>query len=469
MGWAGALAALVPLALTRAGVLAESDTFWQVRTGLEILSSGAIPAADPFSWTAAGRPWQVNSWAFDVLLALAYRAGGLTAVSLAGAVLALGAFAAALLLARRLGATALTAALVFLPGSVFLVGWLSARPQLADYVAVPVLLVLLGRILSGPGLEAVPVSGPRRREWAWAVAGIAVVQAVWVNLHGAAPLGVAIVALAGLAHGVDSRWRGGRPLWLVYAASTGAAALATLANPYGPAVFGQLGRVRAESAGIREWGGLTLFDWPEVVMLAAAALAVAVAWSGRSRWLAAVVGALGLAGLLTLRLAPIAFMVALPVLAAGLARSEPRTWPRPRAYLAVAGVAIVLATLVVRGVAATTHLGRPNYPVAAIRALPPNCRLFNGYALGGPVILLRPDIPVSLDSRNDVYGDAAIRSTLELEAGPTDTAARLQRLGVTCVLVRPDTGLAERLRTDPDWNELVRERGGVLFLRDSGT
>jgi hypothetical protein len=76
---------------------------------------------------------------------------------------------------------------------------------------------------------------------------------------------------------------------------------------------------------------------------------------------------------------------------------------------------------------------------------------------------------VSLDSRNDVYGDAAIRSTVELEGGPADAGARLLRLGVTCVLVRPSTGLAERLRGDPDWRELVRERDGVLFVRDRQT
>jgi hypothetical protein len=458
---------LVPLALTRAGVLAESDTFWQVRTGLVILSSGAIPAVDPFSWSATGRPWQVNSWAFDVLLALAYRAQGLTAVALAGAALALAAFAAVLLLARHLGATPLAAALVTIPGSVFLVGWLSVRPQLVDYAAVPLLLWLLGRTFASGSATLTSRAGSRER--AWAVAGIAGVQAVWVNLHGAAPLGVAIVALAGLAHGVDSRWRGGRPRWLWYAASTGAAALATLANPFGVGVIGQLARVRAESTTIREWGGVTQSGWPELAMLAATALAVVVAWRLGSRWLAVVLAALGLAGIATLRLVPIAFVVALSVLATGLARTDPRAWSRPRRWIVAAGVIAVFAALVVRGAAATTHLGQPNYPLAAIRALPPHCRLFNGYALGGPVTLLRPDIPVSLDSRNDVYGDAAIRSTVELEGGPADAGARLLRLGVTCVLVRPSTGLAERLRGDPDWRELVRERDGVLFVRDRQT
>ena len=70
--------------MVRAQVLAEADTFWQTRTGQLILDTGRLPGTDPFSWTAAGRPWRPNSWAFDVVLGLAYRAGELTGVRARG-------------------------------------------------------------------------------------------------------------------------------------------------------------------------------------------------------------------------------------------------------------------------------------------------------------------------------------------------------------------------------------------------
>ena len=60
--WLLAWLAVVPIVALRAGTLAESDTFWQTRTGELILDLGRLPTADPFSWTAAGHPWTVNSW-----------------------------------------------------------------------------------------------------------------------------------------------------------------------------------------------------------------------------------------------------------------------------------------------------------------------------------------------------------------------------------------------------------------------
>src|SRR3982751_6210369 len=91
LAWLGAL----PLAVGRAGQLGDSDTFWQIRTGKLILGEHRIPATDPFSWTAHGRVWHPNSWAFDVLLALVYRPGAqLVGVALVGVALTLLAVAA---------------------------------------------------------------------------------------------------------------------------------------------------------------------------------------------------------------------------------------------------------------------------------------------------------------------------------------------------------------------------------------
>jgi hypothetical protein len=55
--------------ILRAGTLAEANTFWQIRTGLLTISHRAILRADPFSWTMAGKPWTLNSWGFNVLIA----------------------------------------------------------------------------------------------------------------------------------------------------------------------------------------------------------------------------------------------------------------------------------------------------------------------------------------------------------------------------------------------------------------
>jgi len=54
--WFLAWLAFLPVPPARAENLAESDTFWQIRTGLLTLGQQRIPTVDPFSWTANGNP-----------------------------------------------------------------------------------------------------------------------------------------------------------------------------------------------------------------------------------------------------------------------------------------------------------------------------------------------------------------------------------------------------------------------------
>jgi hypothetical protein len=452
--WCWAWLALLPIALTRAGLLVESDTFWQTRTGLTILATGRIPATDPYSWTAAGRTWRPNSWAFDALLGLGYPAGGLTVVALIGAVLVLVVGAAVLTLAGQLGAPPVVAATATLIGFAVLIGWLSDRPQLTDYAAVPLLLVLFRVARSGPG----------RRRYLLAIAGTGAVQAVWVNLHSAAPLGIAVLLAAGVGDAAGC-WRTGRRavLWST-AGLVGMASVATLANPYGVAVFGQALRVHTASVRILEWEPVH-WSHPDQLILCGliVAAAVVVARAGALDLLA-VLGLLGLAGLVAVRFLPIGAVVGIAALAGAAGRPAVTTWLAARQGLVRVALATLVGAFGVVAVLGATHLGRPRYPVEAIRALPHGCRLVNSYLLGGPVILLRPDVPVSLDSRTDLYGAAEIAAQQRLLLG-RDGVAPLRRSGVTCVLIEPGTGLAVRLRHDPDWRVAVDEPGGVLFIR----
>src|SRR2546426_236819 len=46
----------------------DSDTGWHIRNGEAILSAGAVPRADRFSYTKAGKPWVAWEWLSDVIL-----------------------------------------------------------------------------------------------------------------------------------------------------------------------------------------------------------------------------------------------------------------------------------------------------------------------------------------------------------------------------------------------------------------
>jgi hypothetical protein len=215
--WLLAWACFLPVGLLRAGTLVESDTFWQVRTGLLILDERRLPDRDTLSWTAFGDPWTINSWGFDVTVALAYLAGDLPAVALACAVLVTLAGGAVLLLARSLGAHPVAAGATLVLSSALLIGWLSARPQLVDYIAVPLLVLLLRRIARGTSTGG-------------SVVAVGLLSVGWINLHAVAVLGVALAGATSVL--LLTRRRSRAEGWWCLAA-TGAALGGCFINPYG--------------------------------------------------------------------------------------------------------------------------------------------------------------------------------------------------------------------------------------------
>ncbi len=441
-----------PLALVRAGLLAESDTFWEVRTGLAILESGHIPATDRFSWTMAGRPWRPNSWAFDVLVGLAYRIGGLTGVAVTAGALILVVGAALVLLAHKLGAPMLGTGITLVLGMTATAGWLSARPQLIDYAAVPMLVVLM-----------LTTGSPRSRQRIAAVVGVGALQAAWVNLHVSATLGSALAVLLAVACVVEDRVAG-RPSHAIWRATAACVALvATLASPYGWDVFGQALRVRAASAYVIEWRPLEVTDIGQVLLLTMALAAGMVAYHAQRYAVAAALAALCAGGVLAIRLLPVAALLAVPVLATAFRLPGVAAWVTSRATLLRLGLGGLVLAMVLPAAVATTHLGRPGYATEPIRALPAGCRLFNGYLVGGPVILLRPDVPVSIDSRTDLYGAdrmTANAAVIDGRAG-SDT---LRQMDIGCVLIDNRTPLARQLESSPTWHRQAGAGSVVLFV-----
>jgi len=450
--WILAWLSFVPLVVFRAGIMSEADTFWQIRIGLVTMANHVIPATDTFSWTMYGKPYFQNSWGFDVLLAVGYRLGGLPGAAAICAVITLGIAALALLLARQLGASApVSAASLFLAAAP-LAGWLSARPQLVDYVAVLLLVLLLRRIEQG------------RARWG-AVALVGVLTVVWVNLHAAALLAVAMTGVAAVLLAVARRGTS----WRYAAAATVVAAAGCLANPYGIDVLHQAGQVQSDSAGlIVEWVPVDLADPVQIVALAAGLAALVIAWRRREAVLCAGL-AIGVAGAVVAnRMLPFAVILATPVLAA-FASDPPdsiRRYLTSRKVMFRRCGALALLALVALAAPSLAHIGRPEpatFPVALVAEIPHGCRLVNSYQIGGYVILTRPDVLVSLDSRNNLYGRAVLLAEERVLNGNGNLSAGLA--GAGCVLVPPRYGLARRLRHDPQWQLRAADQVAVLYVR----
>jgi hypothetical protein len=270
-----------------------------------------------------------------------------------------------------------------------------------------------------------------------------------------------------------------------------AALAGTFASPRGVAVLSQLRSVSGSSTGlITEWHHLSLSSPGQLAMLGAGLLAAAVAFR-RGRWdLAGALAVLVAGGAYVIRLLPVLDAVAAAVLAATLIGpprevpgrlrghlasagrppwSTPRAWAASHGALLRIGAAAAVAALAAQAAAGLPHIGRTVYPLGSVAALPSGCRLFNSYALGGIVILLRPGVPVSLDSRNDLYGRRDVLAQQRILDGHSGGPAAVGRLGVTCALIPAGSGLARQLERSPAWRRLTRDRAGSAFaLRRHG-
>lgn len=450
--WVLAWLVFLPVAVLRAGALSEADTFWQIRVGLVTIATHAIPTTDTFSWTMHGKPYFQNSWGFDVFLGLAYRVGGLPCVACLCALIALGIAALMLALARSIGASAAASAVLLFLAAGPLLGWLSARPQLADYAAVLALILLLRRIEQGRG------------RWG-AVALTGLLTVVWINLHVGALLALPIAGVSAVLIALVRRGT----CWPYMAAAGAAAAVGCLINPYGIGVLAQVSQVQADSAGlITEWLPLDWASPMDDIVLAAGLVAVVAAWRRRETVLTAALAICTADAVAARRMLPFVVILAMPVLAA-LASMPPESIRRylasRRAMFRQCG-AVALVAFFALAVPSFTHIGRPApsiYPAAVVADIPPGCRLFTSDLIGGYVILARPDVLVSLDGRNNLYGRTVLLAEQRVLNGHGNLARGLA--GAGCVLVPRSDGLARRLRHDTQWQVRAADQTAILYVR----
>ena len=289
--------------------------------------------------------------------------------------------------------------------------------------------------------------------------------AFWANLHGSVVVGVAVAALwaiGAILGGSRIRDRAWVPT---------VAAIATLVNPFGLSVYTHALEVREASASIEEWQPLSLADsrgriYAAVILI----IVITLVATWRRSDLPLVLPSLFLAvgTVTTIRTAAFLLVAAAPLVALVFGwigdrlatdRYGGRTHP--------AVVAVIVASLV----AALTSLGTIRdagrlgdaFSPELSAALPSNCRLFNEYTLGGFVIDQRyPDVAMSQDGRNDLYGAAEIKRQTDLVLG--SSTAPLAQLGIDCVLVHNERPLSAALSEDPDWVARAGEGATSVWL-----
>jgi hypothetical protein len=444
------------LGLLRTEAAIDTDSLWSTRFGLDFLNTGVLPRTDSYSWTAAGRSWIPNSWGWNVLLGLGYRIDGIPGIWILGTTLAAALGLLIAHLSARIGAAPLPTAMVFaVLGMLALV--VSPRAQTVSNVIALAIPLFLPIVLFSDNRRAVR-----------GCAAVVALQMLWMNLHTAAILGPAILCVAGAGlllanghRGAALRREAARLAGVVILAAT-----ACLATPYGLAPILHVDAVRRASVGIiTEWDHPGFGSGAQIIallMIAAAVVTIRIAWRARRFDAVCLLALFAILTASAIRFAPMIAVFALPELAVAMGRLKVRPFMQGR---------IVAAECLVLGAFAAVHLGSVGHLSTSaasptlVAALPHDCTLVNDYEVGGAVILLRPDVHVSIDGRNDMYGRRSVFSAIDMLKDTLGTTARIDAAGVNCVLAISGYRLVHALSHDSNWHVVGRDGTRTLLVR----
>jgi len=446
--------------------LSDNSFFWHLRTGQLILDTG-FPHTDPFSFSAAGTHWVVQSWLAEVAYAVVDRVTGpfgiRVLVGLTGVALAVLAFRLALRLTRnRVRAALLTAAALASLDTLW-----SERPLVFGLLALVVLVWVV----------EVPDSLVGRRP----VVAIPVLLWCWANVHGTFALGFAYLGLH-----LVGRWLDGHPPWtgrerqLLVGGAVACAAV--FVNPYGvslvtfPAVL--IGRADIFRH-IVEWGSpdfhslrgelYALWIVTFVVLLVRAPGRV----SRRDLLVSLPFLVLGLWALRNIALAP---LVGLPIAARAVARPRPAgpTQPSDRSGLVGWGLAaalILVVSVFTANAAAQPDFDFTGYPVGAMHAVARDGllgkRLLTTDADAGYVILADwPRQRVFIDDRYDMYPRPIIADYFTLARAQPGWDAILQRENIQVIVWPRRDPLVSLVEGTGRWRVRYQDHTRVLLVRD---
>lgn len=430
--------------------IGDNSFLTHVATGRLILDGGGVPVADPYSWSATGEPWTVQSWLVSLVYAAVDATLGLGAVRVVhgviGAAVLLGVWRL-LTPARELLTRVVLVALVVLIGTYL---W---PPR-------PLLVGLLGMVV------ALEVVAGRRSRWV-----LVPVFWVWVNSHGSFVLGIGLLGAVAVGALIDER-RLPRPE-LAHVAAGVAGVLVGLVNPLTWRLlwfpFALVGDNRSLDR-VSEWAAPSFRSPIEYLFIVLIVLVVVGAARG-APWRALVPAiAFAVAGLLAVRNIGLAAVVITTVLAPALAGLGGTVdGSERRGSTVVAGVAFAAFALLVVGTAWSEPLDLEDYPVEEVRWLEERelvataeVRLANRDIVGNYLTFrFGADARVFMDDRFDFYPQDVIDDHNDLLLGG-DIAEIVDRRGFDVVVWESDTLLERWLVDADDW--VIATAGDEWFV-----
>ena len=369
------------------------DTWMVILGGREIVAHG-LPSQDSLTIWTQGREWVDQQWLAQLAFYGLYALGGIKLVLAAHVLATAAAFTLAVAVARRRGASTRSICWVAAP-AYFLLTWgaWNARAQsfaLLLFVAIVALLIRDAHSPSPRVFVALPL------------------LALWANIHGTALTGALLVALWGLAYGIEHR-REPRGQWLPRSAALLLVPFCCLfASPYGASLAGYYERITFND-GFRRW----IVEWSPTALKFQTApfylLAFLAVWLiGRNRakrllpFEQVLLVATLLLGLQTMRAVIWFTLVALmlvPVMLDEVWRPS-TTGPRFHLLSRLAVAVVVAATITTAAVVAgkPTSWFERSYPTGIltaydrVQARDQQMRVFANERYGDWLLLRRPDL-----------------------------------------------------------------------------
>lgn len=435
--------------------IGDNSAFTHLRTGIDMARTGAIPRSDPYSYTAPGQDWVVQSWFPEWTYGWAYRLGGFKLVVLEQAVLI--ALLAWLVVRLARAGTPLRTALAGLVAVGVGTALWSARPLLFGLICMALTITVVER---------------RRSPWL-----LIPVVWLWVNSHGSFPLGLAWLGARALGEALD--WRAWPRDACKYVGGFAAGLAASVVNPLGLKLLAfplTLGEKSVAFRNIVEWRSPDFSRGGGYFALTFLALALLLLVRARLSWRDAVpvVAFLAAALLAARNIGPLAIVLA-PVLGRAARRSDAappgRSGGNPRMNRAV--LATIAVAFVVFGTLSLTAdpIDTVGYPVRSVTWLDDAGLLAEPHRLAhqevvGNYLTLRygTNARVFIDDRFDMYPLSLSRDYRMLLDGGRETMEVLERYRIDVVLWMRDLPLAQILLAD-GWREIYSEKDYVVLQR----
>ena len=479
--------------------VADPDSFWHLATGRWIWRNRTIPTTDPFSWTAPGRSWVAHEWLTEAIWYPVHRLSGWTGLVLLSALVILLALICVWRTARVLGGSPIAASgLVLLASLASLHTW-GVRPQMITFALMATVTLWTVKAWT-IRLDEAPEQARKARRRLWWVPAMMV---PWANAHGGYIFGIAL--LGSFATGITvehvlsqrfDRYRLQRACangatdyallrtsWLVLLATTAA----TLINPHGIGgliyPFTYLGD-NASTRYVAEWFAPDFSNpqfWPFAGFLLLGALTLVRLRHRLPLFAFFQLSAFAFLAVQSVRNITQFVATAVPWIALAL-RRNPRPVASDQGKPLPSGAQIVHLLVSVGAIVSLAGLALPQagaqriershqaiFPTEAVAWMQnnPSPKVLNQYDWGGYLTWHAEDIPVAVDGRPDMYGDAFMDRHISIWHARKGWKDRLDADGYNRVFGAPTQPIVKKLRATPGWKVVFEDDLAVVFDRAS--